>query len=91
MNRIVYKYQWIDMFIGIAGNCFFIAGSVLFLYQTRPISIYCFIAGSTSMLIGRLGSVTVKLCKAKVEREAAPALLIPAIVAYWRTSADRYA
>ena len=70
VHRVIYEYQWVHWFIGILGNGLFIIGSVLFLYEVKPLAIYCFIAGSTGMLLGALGSGAVKLWKAKVERGA---------------------
>ena len=70
VHRIVYEYQWAHLVTGILGNCLFIAGSVLFMQELQPLAIYCFIAGSSAMLIGNLGSAVVKLWQARAEREA---------------------
>ena len=89
VHRAIYEYQWVHLFIGILGNGLFIIGSVLFLYEVKPLAIYCFIAGSTGMLLGALGSGAVKLWKAKVERGAEPVEIARARAKTRRTATSR--
>jgi hypothetical protein len=46
---------------GILGNATFLTGSLLFLHDVKPWSIYLFIVGSVGMLIGNVGGVLVQL------------------------------
>ncbi|MCB1884409.1 MAG: YrhK family protein [Geminicoccaceae bacterium] len=61
---LVEDYQWVHLGIGILGNCLFLTGSFLFMSEsTKGVAVYFFIAGSTGMLIGSVGSAIVKLAR----------------------------
>jgi hypothetical protein len=60
LRAFLVKHEWPHAVIGVAGN-------VLFTWETlKPCSIACFLAGSTGMLIGSLGSVVVRLRRHRV-------------------------
>lgn len=59
---LVHDYQWIHLTLGLIGNALFVIGSVYFLWtSTQQLAIWLFIAGSSGMLIGSIGSAIVKL------------------------------
>ena len=62
LRAFLVEHEWLHAVIGVAGNVLFVAGSAMFTSETlKPCSIACFLAGSTGMLIGSLGSVVVRL------------------------------
>lgn len=66
MNRplatLLRDYPWVHLGLGLIGNASFFVGSVFFLYESlKTAGIWLFIVGSAGMLIGSLGSATVKL------------------------------
>lgn len=57
---VINRYRAIHTVMGIIGNTLFLTGSVLFLSGSRTTAIWLFIAGSTGMLIGSVGSAMVE-------------------------------
>lgn len=64
IRLIIDDYGWIHLAIGLAGNVFFFAGSILFLpvfEELQPFPIWLFVLGSGLMLIGAVGRLLVSL------------------------------
>lgn len=59
---LIKQYQWAHLVLGIAGNISFVVGSIFYLHESlKTPGTWLFIAGSTGMLVGSLGSAAVKL------------------------------
>jgi len=61
LRALVRHYEWVHLGIGSLGSFTFLAGSLLFLAKVEPLSLDLFVAGSAGMLIGNVGSATIKL------------------------------
>ena len=59
VHRILSEYQWIHVLIGIV-KLVFLAGSLLFLFEIKPLATYLFIGGSNGMPIRPVGSAGTK-------------------------------
>ena len=63
-------YEWIHTWVGVAGNCLFFTGSILFLWSSmKTIGVWLFIVGSGCMLVGSVGSALVQRIRAQRRRE----------------------
>ena len=60
LERFFEDYEWIHLIIGIIGNVLFFCGSIMFMFEIKPWSLYMFVSGSFLMLIGSLGSALVR-------------------------------
>lgn len=64
IRRLVTDFEYIHTTLGICGNVLFVAGSVLF-FETfsryHRVAIWCFVIGSSLMLVGAVGSGLKKL------------------------------
>jgi hypothetical protein len=58
---LIQRYRAIHTGIGILGNALFLVGSLVFLLGPTTPAIWLFVAGSTGMLIGSVGSALVQL------------------------------
>jgi hypothetical protein len=68
IRRLVTDYEYIHTGLGICGNVLFVVGSVLFFEtfsQYHRLAVWCFVIGSTLMLIGAVGSALEKLWQAE--------------------------
>lgn len=59
LNSFLLTFPWIHMAIGLAGNVFFVIGSVLFLLNMS--AAVFFVLGSVGMLIGSAGYLLVEI------------------------------
>lgn len=60
LRTLLKKYEWVHLTLGLIGNTCFVVGSVLFLWEsTKSVGIWLFIAGSSGMWIGAVGSAIV--------------------------------
>ena len=61
LQAIVRKYTWVHLFLGILGTSLFVVGSALMLFESlKTYAVYCYLAASSGMLIGRIGSAIVE-------------------------------
>lgn len=61
LHVLVSDYEWVHICLGLIGNCAFGVGSFLFFSKsTKDLALWLFVAGSTGMLIGSIGSAAVK-------------------------------
>jgi hypothetical protein len=68
IHKFVKEYEWVHTSIGIIGNICFVTGSVLFLSKSSGLPVYFFIAGSTGMLVGAVGSAIIGLERVRETR-----------------------
>lgn len=60
LRELAREYDWVHTWVGITGNTAFVVGSVLFLANVSPASLYFFLAGSSLMWVGSVGSALAK-------------------------------
>lgn len=68
IRTLVTDFEYIHTGLGICGNVLFVAGSVLFFErfsQLHTLAVWLFVAGSSLMLVGALGSGLKKLWQAE--------------------------
>lgn len=68
IKTLVEDYGWVHLSLGLAGNCAFFIGSLLFLpalERFKTLGVWLFIVGAGLMLVGALGRLLVELWKAE--------------------------
>lgn len=74
LKTIARDYPHIHLGLGLIGNSLFVIGSVLFF---KPFSawysfaVWCFVIGSTLMLVGAIGSAATDIEQARMNRRQA--------------------
>ena len=62
LSEFLSDFPWIHLGLGLVGNITFVAGSIMFFYESlKTPTIWLFIAGSIGMLIAILGQLFVKI------------------------------
>ncbi|MFW6324428.1 MAG: YrhK family protein [Desulfovibrionales bacterium] len=61
-REFIREYEWVHLGIGIFGNLCFFVGSIFFLFEPlKTYGTWLFIIGAFGMLVGAVGSGSVKL------------------------------
>lgn len=62
LSEFLSDFPWIHLGIGIIGNISFVAGSIMFFYDSlKTPALWLFTIGSSGMLIASLGQLFVKI------------------------------
>lgn len=61
LHVVIHDYEWVHICLGLIGNFAFVVGSFMFFSaSTKQLALWLFVAGSSGMLIGSIGSAFVK-------------------------------
>ena len=68
LGTFVRRYPQAHLYVGLAGNAFFMTGAILFLAGAEPVGTWFFLSGSTGMFLATFGELLRARGKHRLQR-----------------------